>query len=415
MKPSMAIVIMGDLCICTKLILYLFSTTSTSYGKHHFVSLHSLSPRYYAEMFSYANNDDANPLPATATEIYLAERPESSILPSTFVTRTVPLVSELPSGYVLVRVLWLSVDPAMRGWLSTEKNYIPPVRIGATMRASGVGEVLKSNDDDISVGSTVTGLLGWCDACITSAKNLTVAPSLPPSLPDSVLLGALGITGLTAYFGLLNVGALKSTDAVLISSAAGATGSVALQIAKHVYKCPLVIGIAGGAKKCTYVVDVLGADYCLDYKSGSAEFEAQLRRAIPKGKGIDVYFDNVGGWLLETALRKLNLNGRIVICGAISLYNQKERNGPKNYLKLLTQRGTMRGFIVTDFEKQFATAARKLMGWIGQGKIVVKEDVVHGLENAPRALNRLFEGKNIGKVVVSVNPRTSTPVIMSKL
>lgn len=328
------------------------------------------------------------------------QRPKTTIEKETFGTRQVhlPAADEVPGDCVLVRVLWVSADPAMRGWLSPATNsYVPPVKIGAAMRAHGVGRALTSAKG-IPIGSLVTGQLGWRSACVMRANSLLVAPTLPTGVSSSVLLGAMGGTGLTAYFGLLRVGKPQAGEVVLVSAAAGATGGVAVQLARRVVGASRVIGIAGGPVKCAYVRDVLGAHECVDYKAEG--FGKKLQAALPDG--VDVYFDNVGGTVLENALRLLKKGGRVVLCGAISVYNEKERRGPRNYLALIAKRASMQGFIVTDYEKEFNAARKELAAWVQAGKITVREDVVEGLENAPNALRRLFEGRNIGKVVVRV-------------
>ncbi len=352
---------------------------------------------------------EAKPLPTHATEVYLVQRPRTTIDDNTFGVRQVAL-PPVSDGEVLVQVLWVSADPAMRGWLSTMRNYVPPVPVGAHMRAFGVGRALTSARG-VPVGSLVTGVLGWRSACVMKATSLVIAPSLPHGVEPSVLLGGLGVTGLTAYFGLLKIGSLTRGDTVLISAAAGATGGAAIQIARA-QGAGRVIGVAGGPEKCTYVREVLGADACVDYKAPN--YRAALRAACPEG--IDVYFDNVGGVTLEEALRLMRRGARVVLCGAISVYNKTEYPGPRNYLALLTQRASMKGFIVTDFQSEFPRALKQMGRWINQGKITVREDVTEGLENAPAALARLFDGKNIGKVVIRVSSeRNEQTKIMSKL
>lgn len=339
-------------------------------------------------------------IPTTVTEVYLAKRPENEVTEETFAVRQVQLPSErdIPAGHVIVQVLWVSADPAMRTWISPMKNnYVPPVQINAKMRSFGVGRTLTSTPS-LKAGQIVTGMLGWCSAGVYNAKLLKVSPELPSQVSPSALLSAIGHTGLTAYFGLLRVGAARSLDTVLVSAAAGATGGVAVQIAKHVLGCRRVVGIAGGEAKCKYVRDVLGADECVDYKAPA--FMKRLAAACPDG--VDVYFDNVGGTTLEAALRLLRLGGRVVVCGAISTYNQKVKSGPRNYLVLITKRARMEGFIVSDYANQFDNALKDLAKWVAQRKITVREDVVQGIENAPTALVRLFNGKNIGKVVIKV-------------
>ncbi|CDF39050.1 unnamed protein product [Chondrus crispus] len=336
------------------------------------------------------------PLPPTILELYLAHRPDAALEPSTFASRRVALPAQTPTQ-ALVKTLYLSCDPAMRVWLSPARSYMPPVPEGARMRAFGVGEVVRPGPA-LRVGDLVEGMLGWGEyAALEEDKLKRVA--VPRGLPPSVMLGVLGITGLTAYFGLLQVGALKRGETVVVSAAAGATGSVVCQIAKNVYGCR-VVGIAGGTVKCRYLEDVLGVA-AVDYKSEEG-VDAGLKRVLGKSR-IDVYFDNVGGKTLEAALRRIAQGARIVVCGAISGYNKKElQPGPYNYVNLISYGATMRGFLLREFEKEFDRAKADLSRWIREGKVDFREDVVNGLENAPEGMKRLFEGKNIGKVVIRV-------------
>lgn len=340
--------------------------------------------------------------PQESVEVFLAARPTKEVVPSQhFGIRRVrlPSPSSLRADEVLIQTLWASADPAMRGWISPSlRSYVPPVPLNASMRAFCVGRSLTSAPG-IPRGSLVTGWLGWRTFCVARASSLVVAPSLPRGVPASALLGTLGGTGLTAYFGLLRIGAPKRGDVVVVSAAAGATGGVVVQIAKRVLGCR-VIGIAGGREKCDYVRDALGADDCVDYREEG--LKRRLREKVGK-RGADVYFDNVGGEVLEAALAVIGDGARVVLCGAISAYNNPGAKGPRNYVALIARRARMEGFIVTDFKGEFATATRELAQWVGEGKINVRQDVVAGIENAPKALVRLFEGKNIGKVVIRVH------------
>lgn len=269
------------------------------------------------------------------------------------------------------------------------------------MRAMGIGEVIHPAGR-YKRGNIVHGMFGWTDYALVDASKVT-SVKIPAGVPISAALGVLGTTGMTAYFGLLHVGKITTGDVVVVSAAAGATGSVVAQIAKNVYGCK-VIGIAGGPVKCRYLEEELGI-LAVDYKSEEG-VDGGLKRAL-NGDGIDIYYDNVGGATLEAALRRISIGARIVICGAISVYNSKSlQPGPKNYLSLIANRASMTGFILFDFEKKFAIAARDLSKWIVQGKIKSKEYEVVGLENAPQALLSLFEGKNIGKVIVRVEEQT---------
>jgi NADPH-dependent curcumin reductase len=301
-------------------------------------------------------------------------------------------------GEVLVKTLYLSLDPAMRGWMNEGRSYIPPVGIGEVMRASGAGRVIASGNPAFGVGDHVTGLLGAQEYALISeqgAKGLTkVDPKLVP-LP--VYVGALGITGLTAYFGLLDVGQPKAGDTVVISGAAGATGMVAGQIAK--IKGCRVVGIAGGAEKCNYVVKELGFDAAIDYKSENV-IEG-LRKHCPKG--VNVYFDNVGGDILDAVLTQLARGARVVICGAISQYNSSTGiKGPSNYLSLLVNSARMEGFVVFNYLARYSQAAREMAGWIMAGKLKSREDIVEGFQTFPDSLLKLFRGENLGKLMIKV-------------
>lgn len=265
------------------------------------------------------------------------------------------------------------------------------------MRAMGIGRVIYPAGR-FKAGDLVTGMFGWCQYTFVNPKVVTKA-HLPSGMKPSAMLGVLGITGMTAYFGLLDVGKVKRGDVVVVSTAAGATGSVVAQIAKNVYGCQ-VIGIAGGALKCRYLRETLGID-AVDYKD-EEPIDKALKRVLG-GRKLDVYFDNVGGETLEAALKCLNHGARVVICGAISGYNsEKIIPGPYNYVNLISCKARMEGFLLMDYKKRFIEAQAKLSRWVSEGAITHEEDEVVGLENAPEALMRLFRGANIGKVVVKV-------------
>ncbi|MGH9569338.1 MAG: NADP-dependent oxidoreductase, partial [Candidatus Angelobacter sp.] len=298
-------------------------------------------------------------------------------------------------GEVLIKTLYLSLDPAMRGWMNEGRSYIEPVGIGEIMRAGGAGRVIASNNPQFAAGDHVSGLFGVQEYVISNGKGLTkVDPSLVP-LP--VYLGTLGMPGMTAYFGLLEVGALKSGDSVVVSGAAGAVGMVVGQIAK--IKGCSAVGIAGGPEKCAYVVKELGFDACIDYK------HEDVKKALREksSKGIDVYFDNVGGEILDAALLNLARGARVVICGAISQYNSTSGvKGPSNYLSLLVNGARMEGFVVFNYSTRYAEAAREMAGWMASGKLKSREDIVSGFETFPETLLRLFRGENTGKLVLKV-------------
>jgi NADPH-dependent curcumin reductase CurA len=296
-------------------------------------------------------------------------------------------------GEVLVKILYISLDPAMRGWMNEGKSYIAPVGIGEVMRAGAVGRVVASNDPGVAVGDHVVGALGVQEYAVAKGKGLTkVDPGLAP-LP--VYLGTLGMPGMTAYFGLLDVGKPKAGDTVVVSGAAGAVGQVVGQIAK--IKGCRVVGIAGGPDKCAYLRSI-GFDAAIDYKH--EDLKAALKQHCPKG--VDVYFDNVGGEILDAVLTQLAMHARIVICGAISQYNEAKMKGPSNYMSLLVNRASMTGMVVFDYAGRYAEAAREMAGWMATGKLKTREDVVEGLVTFPETLLKLFKGENTGKLVLKV-------------
>lgn len=299
-------------------------------------------------------------------------------------------------GEVVVKVHYVSLDPAMRGWMNDAKSYIAPVGIGEVMRAGTVGEVIESNNPAFAVGDSVTGYHGVQQYGVSDGKDLVkVDPKLAPL---ESYLGGLGMPGLTAFFGLTDVGAVKEGDTVLVSGAAGAVGSLVGQIAK--IKGARAIGIAGGADKCKYVVEELGFDECIDYKADT--FLSDIKGPL-KG-GVDVYFDNVGGEILDLAMARLNRHARVVICGAISQYNNTTPvKGPANYLNLLVQHARMEGFVVFDYVARYAEGVQQLATWHAQGKLKFKEHVDTGIENFPSTFLKLFTGENFGKLVLKVN------------
>jgi NADPH-dependent curcumin reductase CurA len=299
-------------------------------------------------------------------------------------------------GEFLVKCEYISLDPAMRGWLNDTKSYIPPVQIDEVMRAGGVGKIVKSNNSDFQEGDFVYGQTGVQQYMLSDGKGFhKVDPNLAP-LP--MYLGTLGMTGMTAYFGILEVGELQEGDNVLVSGAAGAVGSVVGQIAK-IKNCK-VIGIAGGVDKCNYLIQELGFDGAIDYKND--DIRDQLKEYFPKG--IDVYFDNVGGEILDLALGRLAMNARIVICGAISQYNNTSPvKGPSNYLSLLVNRASMKGMVVFDYAKDYGKASLQMGQWIREGKLKSREDIYLGIENFYESFLRLFTGEKLGKLVLKVS------------
>lgn len=325
----------------------------------------------------------------------LASRPTGMVADENFSWVEEPVPTPEKDGQILVRNLYLSMDPTQRGWIARD-SYMPAVPIGEVMRGGAVGRVVASRQPGFVAGDLVQGLFGWQDYTLIDAA--TRPPTrVPAGVPPTMALGVLGATGLTAYFGLLEVGKPKAGETVVVSGAAGATGSVVGQIAK--IKGCRVIGVAGGPDKCAWVTGELGFDACIDYKR--EDVRARLGELCPKG--VDVYFDNVGGEILDAALARLAFHGRVVLCGAISQYNAADPPpGPKHYLNLLIQRGRMEGFIIMDYLPRAAEAVRDLAAWIAEGKLKDRVDVREGLENAPATLRRLFQGENTGKQLLKI-------------
>jgi NADPH-dependent curcumin reductase CurA len=324
----------------------------------------------------------------------LAARPVGLPKPSDWAYTEEP-VGEPGDGEVLVRNAYVSLDPAMRGWMNDARSYIPPVGIGDVMRAFAVGEVVASNDPDVPVGSHAGGLLGVQEYAIANGKGVfKVDPRLAP-LP--VYLGTLGMPGVTAYFGLLDIGKPKEGETVVVSGAAGAVGGLVGQIAK--IKGARVVGIAGGPEKCGHLLADLGFNATIDYKAGN--LDAALSEHCERG--IDIYFDNVGGEILDAALAHLAKKARVVICGAISQYNNTTPlKGPSNYLSLLVNNASMTGFTMGDYIARYGEAVQELAGWLAAGKLISREDIAEGLENFPDTLLRLFAGENTGKLVLKI-------------
>jgi NADPH-dependent curcumin reductase CurA len=298
----------------------------------------------------------------------------------------------------LIKVGLLSIDPTIRTWMNDAPGYLPPIGIGDVIRSGGGGVVVESKSERYQVGDVVNGVTGWQEWAIASETNrFTVLPK-GLGLDLATVMNVFGATGLTAYFGLLDVGAFKVGDVVVVSGAAGATGSVVGQIAKA-RGAGKVVGIAGGPEKCSEVVEKYGFDECLDYRD--ARLTQRIREACPQG--IDLYFDNVGGAVLDAALANIAMYSRIVMCGAISQYNATEREGVANTSMLIMRRGQMKGFIVFDFAHRYAEAHVELAAMVLDGRIIHQEHFVSGLEHAPDALNLLFTGGNHGKTLVVVD------------
>jgi NADPH-dependent curcumin reductase len=330
----------------------------------------------------------------TNHQFRLAARPVGLPKRSDFNYTEEPVLDPGP-GQILVKILYVSLDPAMRGWMNEGKSYIAPVGIGDVMRAGAIGKVVASQNPGFAVGDHVVGMFGVQEYALSDGKGLTkVDPKLAP-LP--VYLGTLGMPGLTAYFGLLEVGALKSGDTVVVSGAAGAVGMAVGQIAK--IKGARAVGIAGGPQKCEYVVKELGFEACVDYKN--EDLRVGLRQHCPNG--INVYFDNVGGAILDAALGQLARGARVAISGAISQYcSTSGVKGPDNYLSLLVNSARMEGFVVFNYAARYGEALREMAGWYAAGKLKSREDIVAGLETFPETLCKLFHGENFGKLVLKV-------------
>ena len=329
----------------------------------------------------------------------LHSRPEGMVKVSDFNRIDEPL-RDIDKGEFLIRNVYLAFEPAMRGWLNDVKSYVPPVQIGEVMRSSSVGQVIESNNPDYAVGDFVSGMFGWQEFAISDGKPGMMGRigKVPAGVPPELTLSALGGTGLTAYFGMLDIGKPQEGDVVVVSGAAGATGSVAGQIAK-IKGASKVVGIAGGEKKCAWLVDELGYDAAIDYKNENVH--ARLREECPKG--INVFFDNVGGQILDDALLNMAQNGNIVLCGGISAYNEAELpSGPKNYMQLVIRRCKMEGFILIDYFDRAPAAIAELSAWVAEGKLKHAEDIQEGFENTPETFLRLFEGKNMGKQLLKI-------------
>ncbi|OCH95354.1 NAD(P)-binding protein [Obba rivulosa] len=335
---------------------------------------------------------------ATYTRIVLAERPKQDITPTTFRREVKRLDLKPGKDEVLVQVQYLSLDPAMRGWLRDTRSYVPPVQIGEVMRAAGLGVVVEAGQDSgFAPGQTVSGTFGWTEYALLKAKHVKKA-EVPSGAELLDLLGPLGLTGLTAYFGLLDVGKVQAGETLVVSGAAGATGSIVCQLGKK--KGARVIGIAGSDEKCRWLEAELGVDKALNYKSPT--YVADYKKHVGY---FDVFFDNVGGPGLDFALTRMKPHARIVLCGAISDYNAAKPHGLQGYMNLISQRGKIEGFIVFDYEKRYPEAIRELASWLKDGSLKRRFHVVEGLENAPSALPMLFAGGNTGKLVVKVTTK----------
>jgi NADPH-dependent curcumin reductase CurA len=328
----------------------------------------------------------------------LTRRPTGLVGEGDFILREVP-VPTIGPGEALVRVQWLGFDATQRGWLNEGPNYLAPVALGEVMRGAGVGVVVASNTDQYAVGEHVAGMVGWQDYAVAGGQGLFGLNTVPPGIDPQAMLSIFGSNGLTAYFGMTDIGRPRPGETVVVSAAAGATGSIAGQIAKALGGAP-VIGVAGGPAKSAWVTDVAGFDSCIDYQN--EDVGERLQQLAPDG--VDVFFDNVGGPVLDAVLAHLAVRARIVVCGAVASGYEPGQPppGPRNYLQLGIKRARMEGFIFLDYVDRFPEAFGALHGWVTDGQVVYAEDVVDGLENAPAALRRLFEGHNHGKQLLRV-------------
>jgi NADPH-dependent curcumin reductase CurA len=328
--------------------------------------------------------------------LVLDHRPTGMVDPSV-VRREDGPVPEPGPGEAVVAVRFLSIDPTIRGWMNDAPGYLPPIALGEVIRSAGLGEVVASRSDRYRPGDVVVGMTGWQDFAVAHGERATMQV-VPAGVAPGAALGVLGATGMTAYFGLLEVGGLRAGDTVVVSGAAGAVGSVAGQLAA-IKGAGKVVGIAGTPEKCAWLVDELGFDAAIDYRR--QDVADRLRAECPAG--VDLYFDNVGGEILDACLARLALRGRVVLCGAISGYNDAAPGpGPAHYINLLLRRGRMEGFIILDYLDRFPPAQAEMAGWVAAGRLKHAEQVVDGLERAPEALNLLFTGGNTGKLLVKV-------------
>ncbi len=331
-------------------------------------------------------------------QLRLASRPVGLVTDDDF-----ELVSEprpdLAEGEALMRTIYLGMDATVRTWLNRGEGYLPAVEVGEVVRCSGIGRVVETRTPAFEVGDVAYGLPGWQDFAIVRDDVYTTKIEGVSDLRS--MMSVFGATGAAAYFGLLDIGRIAEGETVVVSAAAGATGSIAGQIAK-IHGCR-VVGIAGSDEKCAWVVDELGFDGCINHRT--ADLNRELAELCPDR--VDVYFDNVGGSILDAVLGRLNQHGRVVLCGAISTYNDQGRPpGPANYLNLISRRGRMEGFITIDYWDRFDECFDRLRQWADEGRLVWREQIFEGLESAPEALNALFTGANTGKVIVAVGPDT---------
>ncbi len=326
----------------------------------------------------------------------LASRPVGHIKPSNFEYREEPL--PVPQeGQILVRLFYLSLDPTNRIWMDARPQYMPPVAVGDVMRGVAMGQVEVSKTSQWQEGDLVSGLLGWQDYAVIDGSAVYPVPQIE-GVPLSVFLGPLGFTGLTAYFGLLDIGQPESGETVVVAAASGAVGSMVGQIAR--LKGCRAVGITSSAEKCRWLTESLGFEAAINYQT--SELNSALSQACPQG--IDIYFENVGGTILNTVLTQMNLFGRIPLCGLISTYNAiNPLSGPDNFEQILMKRLRVQGFIILDYASRFEEALVEMQQWFREGKIKYAEEIISGLENAPQAIEKLFTGNKVGKLLIKVS------------
>ncbi|MCA9836401.1 MAG: NADP-dependent oxidoreductase [Trueperaceae bacterium] len=326
-------------------------------------------------------------------QLKLVQRPSGLFQADNF-TLAEETLTELADGEILVKVIYLSLDPTQRVWAQMD-SYLPAVKLGTVMRSFGLGVVVESRAEGFEKGDLVSGLTGWQTYLVAEARQLQKIPRVP-DLPLDAYLGPLGMTGLTAYFGLLDVGTPKAGETLVVSAAAGAVGSMVCQMGK--LKGLRVIGTTGTEAKCQWLQDELGVDQVINYKEQNV-YRA-LRKAAPEG--IDIFFDNVGGEMLDTVLTQINIGARIPLCGYISAYAANEVPGIKNLSVLISKRAKIQGFLVSDYYPRAAEAFTEMAGWLKAGKLHYRSDIYEGLETAPDVINKLFTGENTGKLLIKL-------------
>lgn len=326
-------------------------------------------------------------------QITLVRRPKGHAVEADF-ENTTKDIPELKSGEFLVKNEFISLDPAMRGWMNAGTTYMPGVALGEVMRGFATGKISQSKNENYKVGDYITGLFGVQEYAVSNGKGTTYIGQI--NEPLSYHLGVLGMPGMTAYFGLLEKGQPKSGETVFISGAAGIVGSTVGQIAK--IKGCTVVGTAGSEEKCRYLTEQCGFDVAINYKQ--EDIASRIKEACPNG--VHVFYDNVGGPLLDMVMANLGRGARVVICGAISQYNASEMYGPKNYMKIVTARGYITGIIVFDYINEYPRAVKEMSEWIAEGKLKTKEHIIEGLSNFPKTLQMLFSGENFGKLLLKI-------------